>query len=183
MNNNFCFIIIVLFFFSCKEEPVKNENWTDSILLSEENIVMATSFDINTLLKKSDLANSDQLSSQKKLLINAFNSSFKSSLLGFNVDIPQKLFIVAKKDNLNGALFWVGELTSEFLFKQTLKNFFDVDDFSDSDINTFYIKEYNLYISFNEYNFIVGFSPMTPSPSIIISLFKESKILQCLDFN
>ena len=100
MNNNFCFIIIVLFFFSCKEEPVKNENWIDSILLSEENIVMATSFDINSLLKKSDLANSNQLSSQKKLLINAFNSSFKSSLLGFNVDIPQKLFIVAKKEIL-----------------------------------------------------------------------------------
>ena len=159
MNNNFWFIIIVLFFLSCREEPEKNDNWIDSILLSEENIVMATSFDINSLLKKSDLANSDQLSSQKKLLINAFNSSFKSSLLGFNVDIPQKLFIVANKDNLNGALFWVGELTSEFLFKQTLKNFFDVDDFSDSDINTFYIKEYNLYISFNEYNFIVGFSP------------------------
>ena len=159
MNNNFWFIIIVLFFLSCREEPEKNDNWIDSILLSEENIVMATSFDINSLLKKSDLANSDQLSSQKKLLINAFNSSFKSSLLGFNVDIPQKLFIVANKDNLNGALFWVGELTSEFLFKQTLKNFFDVDDFSDSDINTFYIKEYNLYISFNENNFIVGFSP------------------------
>ena len=146
MNNNFWFIIIVLFFLSCREEPEKNDNWIDSILLSEENIVMATSFDINSLLKKSDLANSDQLSSQKKLLINAFNSSFKSSLLGFNVDIPQKLFIVANKDNLNGALFWVGELTSEFLFKQTLKNFFDLDDFSDSDINTFYIKEYNLYI-------------------------------------
>ena len=159
MNNNFWFIIIVLPFLSCREEPEKNDNWIDSILLSEENIVMATSFDINSLLKKSDLADSDQLSSQKKLLINAFNSSFKSSLLGFNVDIPQKLFIVAHKDNLNGALFWVGELTSEFLFKQTLKNFFDVDDFSDSDINTFYIKEYNLYISFNEYNFIVGFSP------------------------
>ena len=40
-----------------------------------------------------------------------------------------------------------------------MKNFFDVDDFSNSEINSFYIKEYNLYISFNEYNFIVGFSP------------------------
>jgi len=159
MNNNFWFIIIVLFFLSCKEEAEKNENWIDSILLSEENIVMASSFDINSLLKKSDLANSDQLSSQKKLLINAFNSSFKSSLLGFNVDIPQKLFIVVKKDNLNGALFWAGELTSEFLFKQTLKNFFDVEDFSNSKINTFYIKDYNLHVSFNKVNFIIGFSP------------------------
>ena len=146
-------------FLSCKEEPEKNENWIDSILLSEEDIIMATSFDLNSLLKKSDLANSDQLSSQKKILINAFNSSFKSSLLGFNVDIPQKLFIVAKKDNLNGAVFWAGELTSEFLFKQTLNNFFEIDDFSNSEINSFYIKEYNLYISFNEENFIVGFSP------------------------
>lgn len=159
MNNNFWFIIILIFFLSCKEKPERNENWIDSILLSEENILMATSLDINSLLKKSDLANNNKLSSQKKLLINAFNSSFKSSLIGINVDIPQKLFIVSKDDNSNGAIFWVGELTSKFLFKQTLKNFFEVEDFSNSNINTFYIKEYNLFISFNDYHFMVGFSP------------------------
>ena len=43
------------FFLSCKEFK-KNENWIDSILLSEEDILMATSFDLNSLLKKSDLA-------------------------------------------------------------------------------------------------------------------------------
>ena len=159
MSNNFWFILIIIFFISCKEEATENENWIDSILLSEEDILMATSFDLNSLLKKSDLANSDQLTNQKKILLNAFNSSFKSSLLGFNVDIPQKFFIVAKKDNLNGAVFWAGELTSEFLFKQTLNNFFEIDDFSNSEINSFYIKEYNLYVSFNKENFIVGFSP------------------------
>ena len=159
MSNNFWFILILIFFLSCKEEATENENWIDSILLSEEDILMATSFDLNSLLNKSDLANSDQLTSQKKILLNAFNSSFKSSLLGFNVDIPQKFFIVAKKDNLNGAVFWAGELTSEFLFKQTLNNFFEIDDFSNSEINSFYIKEYNLYVSFNKENFIVGFSP------------------------
>ena len=158
MSKNFWFIVILTFFISCKEAK-KNENWIDNILLSEEDIIMATSFDLNSLLKKSDLANSDQLSNQKKILINAFNSSFKSSLLGFNVDIPQKFFIVAKKDNLNGAVFWAGELTSDFLFKQTLNNFFEIDDFSSSEINSFFIKEYNLYVSFNKEYFIVGFSP------------------------
>ena len=65
MNNNFWFIIILIFFLSCKEKPERNENWIDSILLSEENILMATSLDINSLLKKSDLANNNKLSSQK----------------------------------------------------------------------------------------------------------------------
>ena len=92
------------------------------------------------------------------MLINAFNSSFKSSLLGFNVDIPQKMFLVSKENDSNGAIFWVGELTNKFIFEQTVKNFFDVDDFSTSDVNTYYLKEYNLYLSFNELNFVMGFS-------------------------
>ena len=127
------------------------------MLLSEKDILIAISLDLNTLLSKSDLANSDQITNQNKMLINAFNSSFKSSLLGFNVDIPQKMFLVSKENNFNGAIFWVGELTNKFLFDQTIKNFFDVDDFSNSDVNTYY-KEYNLYLSFNEFNFVVGFS-------------------------
>ena len=68
------------------------------------------------------------------------------------------MFLVSKENDSNGAIFWVGELINKFIFEQTVKNFFDVDDFSNSDVNTFYIKEYNLYLSFNEFNFVLGFS-------------------------
>ena len=37
-------------------------------------------------------------------------------------------------------------LTSDFLFKQTLNNFFEIDDFQENETNSFYIKEYNLCI-------------------------------------
>ena len=158
MNKYFWFIIILLIFSSCNEESEKPERWVDNVLLSEKDILIAISLDLNSLLSKSDLTNSDQITNQNKMLINAFNSSFKSSLLGFNVDIPQKMFLVSKENDSNGAIFWVGELTNKFIFDQTVKNFFDVDDFSNSDVNTYYLKEYNLYLSFNEFNFVVGFS-------------------------
>ena len=96
MNKYFWFIIILLIFSSCNEESEKPEKWVDNLLLSEKDILIAISLDLNTLLSKSDLANSDQITNQNKMLINAFNSSFKSSLLGFNVDIPQKMFLVSK---------------------------------------------------------------------------------------
>ena len=53
---------------------------------------------------------------ENKILIKAFSSSFKSTLLGFNVDIPQKFFIVNKKDHSDGAIFWAGEIINKFIF-------------------------------------------------------------------
>ena len=158
MNKFIWFSIILLFFSSCSEEPEKPEKWIDNLLLSDKEILMATSLNINALLLKSELAKSDQISNENKILIRAFNSSFKSTLLGFNVDIPQKFFIVNKKDQSDGAIFWAGEITNKFIFSQTVKNFFDVEDLSNTELNILYIKDYNLFVSFNEFNFVLGFS-------------------------
>ena len=120
MKNIICFIVILIFNFSCVQQPEKSEKWIEKILLSEQDILMATSININSLLNKSGLINNSQESIQKKILINNFKSNFKSNLLGFNVDVPQKIFITSKKNNQNGAIFWIGEITSSFLFKETL---------------------------------------------------------------
>ena len=61
MNKYFRFIIILLIFSSCNEESEKPEKWVDSLLLAEKDILIAISLDFNTLLSKSDLANSDQI--------------------------------------------------------------------------------------------------------------------------
>ena len=174
MNKFIWFSIILLFFSSCSEEPEKPEKWIDNLLLSDKEILMATSLNINALLLKSELAKSDQISNENKILIRAFNSSFKSTLLGFNVDIPQKFFIVNKKDQSDGAIFWAGEITNKFIFSQTVKNFFDVEDLSNTELNILYIKDYNLFVSFNEFNFVLGFSrDKKYVKSKLISYFKN----------
>ena len=71
-NLLFLFLIITLFFAGCKE---KSEKWIDNIILSESELFMAASIDLNTIIKKSELENSDNITSQQKLLFNAFNAS------------------------------------------------------------------------------------------------------------
>ena len=178
MKNIICFIVILIFNFSCVQQPEKSEKWIEKILLSEQDILMATSININSLLNKSGLINNSQESIQKKILINNFKSNFKSNLLGFNVDVPQKIFITSKKNNQNGAIFWIGEITSSFLFKETLKKYFDIEDISDSEINSLYIKDFNLYVYFNESNFIMGFSTEKEYvKSKLSSYFKEDNLV------
>ena len=115
MKNIFSFLIIILFFAGCQE---KSEKWIDNIILSENELLMAASVDLNTIIKKSDIENSNNITNQQKLLFNAFNASLKSSLLGFDIETPQKIFVVANEANLDGAFFCVGEITSEFLLKK-----------------------------------------------------------------
>jgi len=155
MKKLFLFLIITLFFAGCKE---KSEKWIDNIILSESELFMAASIDLNTIIKKSELENSDNITSQQKLLFNAFNASLKSSLLGFDIETPQKIFVVANDTNLDGAVFWVGEITSEFLFEKTLKNLFKTEELSNSNLNSFFINQYNALVTFNEDYFIVGIS-------------------------
>lgn len=155
MNNIFSFLIIILFLTCCKE---KSEKWIDNIMLSENELLMAASVDLNTIIKKSDFENSINITNQQKLLFNAFNASLKNSLLGFDVETPQKIFVVANNANLDVAVFWVGEITSEFLFEKTLKNLFKTKELTNANLNSFFIDQYNALVTFNEDYFIVGIS-------------------------
>ena len=114
------FIIYLLLFFTACDSS-KN-NWINNTILSEKNILAASSVNLKSLLEKSDLENIENLSYKQKIIFETFKFSFNSQYLGFDVDSPQKLFIVSQENKFNAAAFLVGDITNEYIFKQSVKS-------------------------------------------------------------
>ena len=150
------FIIYLLLFFTACDSS-KN-NWINNTILSEKNILAASSVNLKSLLEKSDLENIENLTYKQKIIFETFKFSFNSQYLGFDVDSPQKLFIVSQENKFNAAAFLVGDITNEYIFKQSVKSFLEVDSFSGENPTICFSKKYNLTIGFNSSHFLVGFS-------------------------
>ena len=110
------------------------------------------------MLNKSELEKIDDLSYKQQIILNAFKSSMNSKYLGFDIDSPQKLFIVSQENNFNAAAFLAGDITNEYIFKQSIKSFFEVDNFSGENPTICFSKKYNFTIGFNSSHFLIGFS-------------------------
>ena len=164
------FIFNILFFsflfFSCDNN---SDTWINNTIKSEKDVLMATSIDLKKLINKSNLGNIDFLTSDQKLIYSVFKSSFNSSLLGFNIDLPQKLFVINEPGKINGAIFLAGNIEDFKTFKQNLSSFFGVDKFTSSNPTICFSSEYNISFGFNESNFIAAFS--------LDKNFSEAKIL------
>lgn len=164
------FIFNILFFsflfFSCDNN---SDTWINNTIKSEKDVLMATSIDLKKLINKSNLENIDFLTSDQKLIYSVFKSSFNSSLLGFNIDLPQKLFVINEPGKINGAIFLAGNIEDFKTFKQNLSSFFGVDKFTSSNPTICFSSEYNISFGFNESNFIAAFS--------LDKNFSEAKIL------
>ena len=74
------------------------------------------------------------------------------------MDSPQKLFIVSQENKFNAAAFLVGDITNEYIFKQSVKSFLEVDSFSGENPTICFSEKYNVTIGFNSTHFLVGFS-------------------------
>ena len=146
---------LLLFFTSCDDTKDK---WVNNTILSEKNILAASSININSILDKSDLENIKNVPYEQQIIFDAFKSSFNSQNLGFDIDSPQKLFIVSQKNKFNAAAFLVGDITNENNFKETIKSYLAVDDFSGENPTICFSKKYNVTIGFNSSHFLVGFS-------------------------
>jgi hypothetical protein len=153
------FIFNILFFsflfYSCENNP---DTWINNTIKSEKDVLMATSIDLKKLISKSNLGNIDFLTSDQKLIYSVFKSSFNSSLLGFNIDLPQKLFVINEPGKINGAIFLAGNIEDFKTFKQNLSSFFGVDKFTSSNPTICFSSEYNISFGFNESNFLAAFS-------------------------
>ena len=150
------FILFLLLFFTACDDTKKN--WVNNTILSEKNILVASSINVKSILEKSEFENIENLTDEQKIIFNAIKSSFISQYLGFNIDSPQKLFIVSQENNFNAAAFLVGDITNEYIFKQSVISFFEVDSFSGENPTICFSKKYNLTIGFNSSHFLVGFS-------------------------
>ena len=156
---NMKFIFNILFFsflfFSCDNNP---DTWINNTIKSEKDVLMATSIDLKKLISKSNLGNINFLTSDQKLIYSVFKSSFNSSLLGFNIDLPQKIFVINEPGKINGAIFLAGNIEDFKTFKQNLSSFFGVDKFTSSNPTICFSSEYNISFGFNESNFLAAFS-------------------------
>ena len=150
------FIIHLLLLFTACDSS-KN-NWINNTILSEKNILAASSVNLKSLLENSHLENSENLTYKQKIIFETFKFSFNSQFLGFDIDSPQKLFIVSQENKFNAAAFLVGDITNEYIFKQSIKSFLEVDSFSGENPTICFSKKYNLTIGFNSSHFLVGFS-------------------------
>ena len=118
----------------------------------------ASSINIKSILAKSDLENIENIPYEQQLIFDAFKSSFNSQNLGFDMDSPQKLFIVSQENKFNAAAFLVGDITDKNIFKETIKSYLAVDGFSGENPTICFSKKYNVTIGFNSNHFLVGFS-------------------------
>tara|TARA_B110001450_G_scaffold251680_1_gene272150 strand:+ start:458 stop:1138 length:681 start_codon:yes stop_codon:yes gene_type:complete len=152
----FLFFIPILFFLvACN----KTENqWVNNTILSEKHILIASSVNLKNLVNKSDLENSAKLSYEQKIIFDAFKSSFSSQYLGFDVEAPQKLFIVSNPNKFNAVAFLAGNVIDIDIFKESLRNFLAIDSFNLVNPTICFSDKYNLTVGFNSTNFLIGFS-------------------------
>ena len=148
-------IYLLLFFASCEDSKDK---WVKNTILSEKNILAASSINIKSILDKSDLENIENIPYEQQIIFDAFKSSFNSQNLGFDMDSPQKLFIVSQENKFNAAAFLVGDITDKNIFKETIKSYLAVDGFSGENPTICFSKKYNVTIGYNSTHFLVGFS-------------------------
>ena len=111
-----------------------------------------------SILAKSDLENIENVPYEQQIIFDAFKTSFNSQNLGFDIDSPQKLFIVSQKNKFNAAAFLVGDVTNENTFKETIKSYLAADGFVGENPTICFSEKYNLTIGFNSTHFLVGFS-------------------------
>ena len=150
------FVIYLLLFFTSCEYSI--DKWVNNTILSEKNILAASSINIKSILDKSDLENIENIPYEQQLIFDAFKSSFNSQNLGFDMDSPQKLFIVSQENKFNAAAFLVGDITYKNIFKETIKSYLAVDGFYGENPTICFSEKYNVTIGFNSTHFLVGFS-------------------------
>jgi len=150
------FVVYILLFFTACDDTKKS--WVNNTILSEKNILAVSSINVKSILEKSEFENIENITDEQKIIFNAIKSSFISKYLGFDIDSPQKLFIVSQENKFNAAAFLVGEITNKYIFKKSIKSFLEEDSFSEGFPTICFSEKYNLTIGFNSSHFIVGFS-------------------------
>ena len=116
------FVLFLLLFLTACDDTKKN--WVNNTILSEKNLLLASSINVKSILEKSKFENIENLTYEQKIIFNLIKSSFISQYLGFDIDSPQKLFIVSQENKFNAAAFLVGEITNKYIFKESIKSFY-----------------------------------------------------------
>ena len=142
--------------FSCQEE--NNFKWENAVIRSENDAILISSFNIVSLIKKSNPSENEQLNFSQKMMLRAATSSLASSSTGFRIEGQHNMFFVPKGGEINGGLFYPGEIINYRKFASTVQNIFGHNQFSENHVTYLYNNNYGVMLGFNSDHFIIGSS-------------------------
>ena len=149
-------LVLCSLMLSCHEE--NKINWENVIIRSEKDAILISSFDVISLIKKSNPSENEQLNFSQKMMLRAATSSLASSSTGFRIEGQHNMFVVPKEGEINGGVFYLGEITNYRKFSSTVQDILGDNKFSENQINYLYNKDYNVMLGFDSDHFIVGSS-------------------------
>ena len=141
---------------SCHEE--NKFKWENAVIRSEKDAIIISSFDIVSLIKKSNLSENEELNFSQKMMLRAATSSLASSSTGFRIEGQHYILVVPKNEEINGGVFYPGKITNYRKFSSNLLDIFGENNFSKNQVNFLYNADYNVMLGFNSDHFIIGSS-------------------------
>ena len=142
--------------FSCQEE--NNFKWENAVIRSENDAILISSFNIVSLIKKSNPSENEQLNFSQKMMLRAATSSLASSSTGFRTEGQHHMFVVPKGGEINGGVFYPGEIINIRKFASTVQDVFGDNTNVENQVNYIYNKNYNVMLGFDSDHFIMGSS-------------------------
>ena len=91
-------LVLCSWMLSCHEE--NKFKWENVIIRSEKDAIIISSFDVISLIKKSNPSENEELNFSQKMMLRAATSSLASSSTGFRIEGQHYMFVVPKKERL-----------------------------------------------------------------------------------
>ena len=159
-------LVLSSLLFSCQEE--NNFKWENAVINSEKDALLISSFNIVSLIKKTNPSENEQLNFSQKMMLRAATSSLASSSAGFRIEGQHHMFVVPKGGEINGGVFYPGEIINNRKFASTVQDVFGDNQFSENQVTYLYNNDYGVMLGYNSDHFIMG--------SSYDSLFLKEKI-------
>ena len=94
LKGSILLLVLSSWMLSCQEE--NKFNWENAIIRSEKDAILISSFDVVSLIKKSNPSENEQLNFSQKMMLRAATSSLASSSAGFRIEGQHHMFVVPK---------------------------------------------------------------------------------------
>ena len=156
LKGSILLLVLSSWMLSCQEE--NKFNWENAIIRSEKDAILISSFDVVSLIKKSNPSENEQLNFSQKMMLRAATSSLASSSAGFRIEGQHHMFVVPKGGEINGGVFYPGEITNYRKFSSTVQDVFGDNTNAENQVNYVYNKDYNVMLGFDSDHFIMGSS-------------------------
>ena len=156
LKNSIFILFLSTLVCSCHEE--NKFKWENAVVRSEKDAIIISSFDIVSLIQKSNLSENEELNFSQKMMVRAATSSLASSSTGFRIEGQHYILVVPKSEEINGGVFYPGKITNYRKFSSNLQDIFGENNFSKNQVNFLYNADYNIMLGFNSDHFIIGSS-------------------------